>query len=66
MKLHTDIRINGRYYAKGTDVPWYMIYPGFLAHMLGFGGVGFFIAYGGIELAVPLLYFFGGMAIIAI
>ncbi|MEO8160460.1 MAG: hypothetical protein ABI588_03500 [Arenimonas sp.] len=46
MKLHGAITINGRAYAKGSEVRWYTIYPFFLIHMLMFGLSGFLLAYG--------------------
>ena len=45
MKLRTDINVNGRVYPKGSEVPWYVIYPFFLFHMLVFGGACFYMAY---------------------
>lgn len=62
MKLYGPIVINGRRYSKGDDVPWIAIYPFFLIHMLGFGGSGFVMAYGG-GVSVPFLYLHGGFAI---
>ena len=63
MRLHDDLEINGRLYAKGTDVPWFAIYPFFLIHMLGFGASGFLMAYGSHRPSVPYLYAQGGLAI---
>jgi hypothetical protein len=63
MKLHSSITINGKVHAKGRDVPWYLIYPFFMVHMLMFGGSGFFLAYGAEKEAVFLLYAHGGIAI---
>ena len=56
--------INGRLYARGTDIPWYKIYPFFLIHMLIFGGSGFFMAYGDHHAPVLFLYMHGGFAIL--
>lgn len=64
MKLEGDIRINNRKYAKGTNIPWFMIYPFFLAHMLMFGGSGFFMAYTDEGPPVLFLYAHGGIAIV--
>jgi hypothetical protein len=63
MKLQGDITINHKTYPKGTDVPWYMIYPFFLVHMLMFGGSGFFMAYAKSHPPVLFLYLHGGIAI---
>ena len=65
MKLHGSMTINGRFYAKGEDVPWLNIYPLFLFHMLVFGGSGFAIAYLTplYEMAPFFLYVHGGFAI---
>jgi hypothetical protein len=63
MKLQGDITINNKTYTKGTDVPWYMIYPFFLVHMLMFGGSGFFMAYATHRPSVLFLYLHGGIAI---
>jgi hypothetical protein len=65
MKLHGNITINRRFYAKGEDVPWLKIYPLFLLHMLVFGGSGFAIAYltPFPEMAPFFLYVHGGFAI---
>lgn len=46
MKLHGEMQINGWTYAKGSEIPWRMIYPFFMLHMLMFGGSGFMMAYG--------------------
>jgi len=64
MRLQGDITINGRNYRKGTDVPWFAIYPFFLFHMLLFGGSGFFMAYGPRHPSVLFLYAHGGFAIL--
>ena len=63
MKLRSDIRINQRTYAKGTEVPWYKVYPFFLLHMLIFGGSGFIMAYGKNHPPVLFLFLHGGLAI---
>ena len=64
MQLRGDIVINGRTYAKGTDVPWFAIYPFFLVHMLVFGASGFFLAYGSQHTPLLFLYAHGGIAIL--
>ena len=65
MKLHGSITINGKAYKKGSEIPWYKIYPFFLIHMLMFGGSGFLIAYCGRgRLALVFLYLHGGFAIL--
>jgi len=63
MKLHSAISINNRPCAKGADVPWHMVYPFFLFHMLMFGGSGFFMAYAVQHPPVIFLYLHGGFAI---
>lgn len=62
MKLHAELTISGRKYEKGTEVPWYFIYPFFLIHMLVFGGSGFLMAYSA-DVPLPFLYVHGGFAI---
>jgi hypothetical protein len=64
MKLRGDLTINGRLYSKGSDVPWYTIYPFFLFHMLVFGGSGFLLAYAGDDVPISFLYLHGGIAIL--
>lgn len=64
MKLRTSLTINGKYHSKGTEIPWYKIYPFFLIHMLAFGGSGFFLAYGLHRPEVGLLFVHGGFAIL--
>jgi hypothetical protein len=63
MKFQSDITINGKPYSKGTDIPWKIIYPFFLIHMLAFGASGFFMAYGAKDVDVVFLYLHGGFAI---
>ena len=63
MKLQGEITINGRKYAKGADVPWFMIYPFFMVHMLMFGGSGFLMAYSDQGAPLKFLYLHGGFAI---
>lgn len=64
MKLQRDFTIGRRrYYPKGSDVPWYEIYPLFLVHMLVFGGSGFFLAYA-VDFQLLFLYVHGGFAIL--
>lgn len=65
MKLQGEITVNGQKYAKGTEIPWFKIYPFFLVHMLMFGGSGFFMAYGAKNVPVIFLYAHGGIAISA-
>jgi hypothetical protein len=64
MKLHHSLKINGKKYAAGADVPGTFVYPFFLLHMLMFGGSGFVMAY--IDDAPPLLFLYmhGGIAIL--
>lgn len=64
MKINGDISINGKKYQKGTNVPWLLIYPFFLLHMLMFGGSGFFMAYVKGGPPVLFLYAHGGFAIL--
>ncbi len=63
MRLQGAITINGRMYAKGSDVPWYTVYPFFLIHMLVFGGSGFTMAYASKHTPLVFLYLHGGFAI---
>ena len=63
MKLHGDLTINGKKYVKGSEVHWYAIYPGFLIHMLVFGGSGFLLAYADDAPSLAFLYVHGGFAI---
>jgi len=64
MKLKSNIKINKRTYAKGTDISWYVIYPFFLVHMLAFGGSGFLMAYSSPGTPLYFLYAHGGFAIL--
>ena len=64
MKLKGNIRIGNRTHAKGTDTPWYFIYPFFLIHMLVFGGSGFLMAYSDPGAPLLFLYAHGGLAIL--
>ncbi len=64
MKIHAPMTINGKYYPKGAEIPWYKIYPFFLFHMAVFGASGFFMAYGGKPAEVGGLYAHGGLAIL--
>jgi hypothetical protein len=64
MKLHGELTIGNQTYPKGSEVPWYKIYPGFLLHMLIFGGSGFLIAYSDRPAPVFFLYLHGGFAIL--
>ena len=64
MKLHSAIKINGRDYQAGDEVPWYSVYPFFLLHMMMFGGSGFLMAYGSPAPEVSFLYMHGGFAIL--
>lgn len=63
MKLHSDLKINGKLHRKGTSIPWYNIYPFFLIHMLMFGLSGFFMAYSSNSPDISFLYMHGGFAI---
>ena len=56
--------MNGKHYPKGSNIPWQMIYPFFMIHMLAFGASGFFLAYGS-DADVSFLYMHGGIAIFA-
>jgi hypothetical protein len=64
MKLRGSMTINGRYYAKGDEIPWYSVYPFFMIHMLMFGGSGFLMAYADSRPSVLFLYLHGGFAIL--
>ena len=63
MKLQGSISVGNRNYPKGAEIPWYKVYPFFLAHMLVFGGSGFFMAYARSRPPVIFLYLHGGIAI---
>lgn len=63
MKLHGEITIGTQKYAKGSEVPWYKIYPFFLVHMLVFGASGFLMAYSKSHPPVLFLYAHGGLAV---
>ena len=64
MKLRSRIKINDKVYARGTNLPWYKIYPFFLVHMLGFGLSGFIMAYSNEGPGIGFLYLHGGFAIL--
>lgn len=64
LRLRSKIRINKRTYAKGAEVPWYVIYPFFLVHMLMFGVSGFVMAYASKHPPMVFLYLHGGIAIV--
>ena len=64
MRLRSRITINKKVYAKGANIPWYVIYPFFLIHMLMFGVSGFVMAYGPKHAPVLFLYAHGGIAIL--
>lgn len=63
MKLHSKIKLNGKTLDAGAQVPWLVIYPFFLVHMLAFGGSGFFMAYSTDPPPLLFLYIHGGIAI---
>jgi hypothetical protein len=64
MKLQADLTINGKLRSKGSQAPWYAIYPFFLFHMLLFGGSGFAMAYAEERPPLAFLYAHGGIAIL--
>lgn len=64
MKLHGSISIGNKAYAKGDTIPWYMIYPFFLVHMLVFGVSGFVMAYAASRPPMAFICFHGGLAIL--
>lgn len=37
MTTQGGITINGKFYAKGDAIPWYIIYPFFMVHMGALG-----------------------------
>ena len=63
MKVHGDITFNDKVYPKGSDFPWYYLYPFFLLHMAAFGVSGFFMAYTSDGPGLGFLYMHGGLAI---
>lgn len=64
MKLHDDLVINGKTYKRGTNLPWVMVYPFFLIHMLMFGVSGFVMAYAENGPGLGFVYAHGGIAIV--
>ena len=64
MKLHGSMRINGRNCRKGDEIPWYVVYPLFIIHMLMFGASGFLMAYSATRPSAAFLYVHGGFAIL--
>ncbi len=63
MKLQQEIIMDGKVYPKGTEVAWYQIYPFFLVHVLGFGVIGFCMAYCSNFAPVRMQLLVGGFAI---
>jgi len=63
MKLHADLKINGKKYRRGAVLSPLMVYPFFLVHMLAFGLSGFFMAYSSKHPDIGFLYMHGGLAI---
>ncbi len=63
MKIHGNLTMNNKRYAKGSEIPWYSVYPFFLIHMLAFGASGFAMAYAKNGPPVAFLYAHGGIAI---
>lgn len=62
MKLEGDMTINGTRYSKGSEIPWYYVYPFFLVHMGMFGLSGFLMAYSSNGADLVFLYLHGGFA----
>ena len=66
MKLEEDVTINGELWRKGTEIPWYLVYPVLLLELLIFGGSVFWMAYGkdshGNSAPIFFLYLWGGLA----
>ncbi len=63
MKLKSGIRVGGKQYDAGDQVPLFFIYPFFLFHMAMFGLSGFLMAYGSDGPDLAFLYMHGGIAI---
>lgn len=63
MKLQGSISFDNQAYPGGSEIPWYKVYPFFLAHMLVFGGSGFLMAYARHRPPLVFLYLHGGFAI---
>ena len=63
MKVQGKIKIGGKQLEKGSEIPWRVVYPFFMLHMLGFGGSGFFMAYSDSDVPLSFLYIHGGFAI---
>ncbi|NQU41188.1 MAG: hypothetical protein HQ523_14650 [Lentisphaerae bacterium] len=64
MKLQGSVTVSGREYRKGDDIPWHLVYPFFLVHMLMFGGSGFLMAYTAARPDIVFIYLHGGIAIL--
>jgi len=64
MKISRSLTIGGRKYRKGDEIPWIVVYPFFLFHMLMFGGSGFLMAYADNHPDLSFLYMHGGFAIL--
>jgi len=62
MTTQGAITINGKSYAKGDAIPWFIVYPFFLVHMGGFGLSGFLMAYLDDGPGLFFLYLHGGFA----
>ena len=63
MRIKRDLKINGKLYKAGENVPALSVFPFFLIHMLVFGGSGFLMAYFS-DVEILFLYAHGGIAII--
>lgn len=64
VKLHSELKLNGKLYKKGSYVSIFKIYPFFLIHVLIFGASGFFLAYFDEETPTLFLFLHGGIAIL--
>lgn len=64
MQLQGAITIGRTTYAKGSEIPWYRVYPFFLVHMLAFGASGFAMAYSSHRAPLLFLYAHGGFAVL--
>jgi len=63
MKLNVDFIFNDHEYPKGSDVPWYLVYPFFIFHIFIFGCIGFWMAYYTNPVTHVLMFLHGGIAI---
>lgn len=64
MIIRGGLKIGGRSYEAGSEVPWHQVYPFFMVHMLMFGGSGFLMAYASDGPPLFFMFLHGGIAIL--